>query len=113
MIDAGPEKPIAVFTHHPPFVVTEGPDAHHFESRDMAVRLRRALHHSDRIVAVFTGHVHRAVSGDVAGIPASAMPSIATSLRKGEYPAYMKSRPVYHLHRFDSEAGFISQTRIV
>src|SRR5690348_9125564 len=34
LIDAEPKKPIAVFTHHPPFEVTVGPDRFHFESMD-------------------------------------------------------------------------------
>jgi hypothetical protein len=41
------------------------------------------------------------------------MPCIATTLRKGEYPACMKALPVYHLHRFDPAWGFSIETRIV
>ena len=113
LIDAEPSKPIAVFTHHPPYAVTEWRDAHHFESKDMAMRLRATMLGSERVRAVFSGHVHRASVGNVETIPATAMPSIATNLRNGEYPEHMKSRPVYYLHQFDPEAGFISQSRIV
>jgi 3',5'-cyclic-AMP phosphodiesterase len=107
------DKPIAAFTHHPPFEVTVGPDRLHFESQDIMSELRRALQHSGRVVAVFSGHVHRATAGDVAGIPATVMPSIATTLRKGEYPANMRRCPVYHIHRFDPVWGFVTETRIV
>ena len=41
------------------------------------------------------------------------MPSIATTLRKGDYPAHMKTCPVYHIHRFDPVWGFATETRIV
>jgi len=34
-------------------------------------------------------------------------------LRKGEYPLQMKTRPVYHIHRFDPAWGFITEARIV
>jgi 3',5'-cyclic AMP phosphodiesterase CpdA len=94
MIDAETTKPIAVFTHHPPFEVTVGPDPLHFETPDVMSELRRALQHSGRVVGVFSGHVHRAAAGHVASIPAIVMPCIATTLRKGEYPAQMKIRPV-------------------
>jgi len=79
----------------------------------MMERLRQALQHSDRVAAVFSGHVHRAAEGSVGPIPATVVQCIATTLRKGDYPARMKTRPVYHLHRFDPDWGFVSQTRIV
>ena len=112
LVEAETAKPIAVFTHHPPFLVTEGPDQIHFENRQTMLRLRSALHHSGRVVAVFSGHVHRAASGHVAHIPAMVMPAIATTLRHGQYPAHLTSRPVYQVHRFDPTLGFTSETRI-
>jgi 3',5'-cyclic AMP phosphodiesterase CpdA len=113
MIDAETTKPIAVFTHHPPFEVAVGPDRLHFEAPEAMAELGDALQHSGRIVAVFSGHVHRAAEGHVAGIRASVMPAVATTLRKGEYPPQMRMRPVYHVHRFDSLWGFATETRIV
>lgn len=113
LIDAETTKPIAVFTHHPPFEVAVGPEPLHFENRDSMSRLRQALQHSGRVVAVFSGHVHRAAAGDVANIPATVMPSIATTLRKGQYPDHMKTLPLYQVHRFDPVWGFASETHIV
>jgi 3',5'-cyclic AMP phosphodiesterase CpdA len=112
LIDAEPTKRIAVFAHHPPFAVPVGPDRLHFEAPEMMARLRQALQHSGRVVAVFSGHVHRAAEGHVGNIPASVMPCIATALRRGEYAAHMKMRPVYHVHRFDPAWGFATETRI-
>ncbi|HZP76046.1 MAG TPA: metallophosphoesterase [Pseudolabrys sp.] len=113
LIDAEPTKPIAVFAHHPPFMVPVGPDPLNFETPEMMERLRRALQHSGRVVGVFSGHVHRPSEGDVEGIPAIVVPCIATTLRKGEYPAHMKSRPVYYLHRYDPAWGVTTEARIV
>jgi 3',5'-cyclic AMP phosphodiesterase CpdA len=112
-IDAETKKPIAVFAHHPPFEVKVGPDPFNFETPEMMERLRRALQHSGRVVAVFCGHVHRGTAGHIASIPAIVMPCIATTLRKGEYPPHMKARPVYYLHRFDPVWGLITEARIV
>jgi 3',5'-cyclic-AMP phosphodiesterase len=112
LIEAETEKPIAVFTHHPPFEVNVGPDPIHFETLEAMSRLRDGLQHCGRVVAVFSGHVHRAASGYVGRIPATVTQCIATTLRKGEYPAPMRTRPVYHVHRFDRAWGFTTETRI-
>lgn len=113
MIDADSRKPIAVFAHHPPFDVPVGPDPINFGTAAMLERLRQAVQHSGRVVAVVSGHVHRGTAGCVGNIQATVMPSIATTLRKGEYPADVKTRPVYHIHRFDPAWGFAVESRIV
>lgn len=113
MIDAEPSKPIAVFAHHPPFVVPVGPDPINFETPEMMERLRQAMQHSGRVVAGFSGHVHRATAGHVGDIRVAVVPCIATTLRRGEYPAHVKRCPVYYLHRFDPRWGFVTESRIV
>jgi 3',5'-cyclic-AMP phosphodiesterase len=113
LIDAETTKPIAVFTHHPPFEVTVGPDRFHFETPEPMSRLRETLQHCGLVVAIFSGHVHRAAEGYVGSIPATVMPCIATTLRKGEYPPHMKRTPVYHIHRIDPVWGLASEARIV
>lgn len=113
MIDADRTRPVAAFAHHPPFEVAVGPDRINFETPETMQRLRRALQHSGRVVAVISGHVHRGTAGHVGSIPATVMPSIATTLRKGEYPARMKTCPVYHIHRYDPAWGFTVESRIV
>jgi len=106
-------KPVAVFTHHPPFEATQCPDPFQFDTREGMLRLRNALRNIDGLAAIFCGHVHRFDMGDVEGTRALAMPSIATTLRKGEYPEAMVARPVYQIHRFDPARSFVTQTRIV
>ncbi|KAB2882752.1 MAG: hypothetical protein F9K38_07215 [Pseudorhodoplanes sp.] len=113
MIDAELTKPIAVFTHHPPFEVTVGPDSINFATSDAMCALARAIQHSGRVIAVFSGHVHRATAGHIGTIPAIVAPCIATGLRKGAYPEAVKSRPVYYLHRFDPVWGFATESRVV
>ena len=113
LIDAETTKPVAVFTHHPPFVVTVGPHPLHFETPEPMSRLQQALQHSGRVIAVFSGHVHRAATGYVGSIPASVVQCTATTLRKGEYSPHMEIRPIYQVHRFDPDWGFGTETRIV
>jgi 3',5'-cyclic AMP phosphodiesterase CpdA len=113
MIDAEPGKPIAIFAHHPPFVVSVGPDPIHFETPEIMTGLQQALQHSGRVIAVFCGHVHRGTSGHVRSIPVIVAPCIATSLRRGKYPTRMTMRPVYYIHRFDPIWGFVTETRII
>jgi 3',5'-cyclic-AMP phosphodiesterase len=112
LIDAEATKPIAIFAHHPPFEVSVGPDPLNFETPEMMLRLRQVLQNAFRVVASFSGHVHRAAEGRIGNIPATVVPCIATTLRKGEYPTYMKMRPVYYVHRFDPRWGFATETRI-
>ena len=111
--DAATGKPIAVFAHHPPFEVKVGPHPINFEAPEAMTRLQQALQRAGQVVAVFSGHVHRAAAGYVGSIPATVVQCIATTLRKGEYPPHMKIRPVYQVHRFDPVWGFASETRIV
>jgi 3',5'-cyclic-AMP phosphodiesterase len=59
LIEAEKSKPIAVFAHHPPFEVKVGPDPINFETLETMQRLCQALQHSGRVIAVFSGHVHR------------------------------------------------------
>jgi hypothetical protein len=75
--------------------------------------LQEALQRRGRIVGLFSGHVHRAAAGRIGDMPASVVPCIATSLRKGDYPPRMKTCPVYHLHRFDPVWGFVTESRAV
>ena len=113
MIDADTTRPIAVFAHHPPFEILVGPDRTHFDDMAAMARLRTALQHSGRISGVFCGHVHRPTTGLVGHIPATVATSLATTLRKGEYPAGITDRPIYLLHRFDPDGRFVTKTQIV
>ena len=113
LIEAESHKPIAVFMHHPPFTVTVGPDPLNFVTPDAMAHLQRSLERSGRVVAVFCGHVHRSTCGRIGDIPVMVAPCTATTLRKGDYPQQMQSRPVYHLHRLNSACELVTEVRIV
>jgi 3',5'-cyclic-AMP phosphodiesterase len=113
LIDAEKSKPVAVFAHHPPFEVKVGPEPFNFENPEMMERLQGTLQRSGKVIAVFSGHVHRGTAGHIGSIPVIVVPCVATTLRKGEYPARMQACPVYYLHRFDPAWGFITEARVV
>ncbi|MCB1462933.1 MAG: metallophosphoesterase [Nitratireductor sp.] len=116
-IEADTTRPVAVFMHHPPFMVPVGPDPLNFETPEILENVRRTLQRSSRVIHVFSGHVHRGTAGEVGGATATVMPSVATALRWGDYPQHMKSRPVYHIHRYEPAfgpfGGFSTESRIV
>ncbi|MGI9352662.1 MAG: metallophosphoesterase [Rhizobiaceae bacterium] len=112
MINQEPDRPIAVFTHHPPCEITVGPNLIHFEAGDAMPYLQKALLSSGQVISVFSGHVHRSTTGVVEDIPVNVATAVATPLRRGEYPDHMENRPVYCLHRYDETVGFVTETRI-
>jgi 3',5'-cyclic AMP phosphodiesterase CpdA len=113
LIEAEPRRPIAVFMHHPPFTVQVGPDPLNFVSQEAMATLQHALERSRRVVAVFCGHVHRSTCGRVGSIPVMVAPCTATTLRKGDFPPQMRTRPIYHLHRLNSACELVTEVRIV
>ncbi|MGD9867203.1 MAG: metallophosphoesterase [Hyphomicrobiales bacterium] len=112
LLERDPDRPAVVCSHHPPFRVPVGPDPVNFVTQDSMERLAGAIAQAGQIVAVLSGHVHRLTGGTVGTTPAIVTTSIATTLRKGEYPAEMEGRPVYYLHRHDPARGFASEVRI-
>lgn len=113
LIEAEPRKPIAVFMHHPPFLVSVGPDPLNFVTAEAMASLQRTLQRSGRVVAVFCGHVHRSTWGHIGAIAVMVAPCTATSLRKGDFPPQMQGRPVYHLHRLNAAGELVTEVRLV
>lgn len=112
-LDADTARPAAVFCHHPPFAVSVGPVAINFTRPEIMEALASALQRPGQVTGIFCGHVHRAFKGHAGKIPAIVMPSIATTLRYGDYPPELKSCPLYYIHRFDGHGKFTTEARIV
>jgi 3',5'-cyclic-AMP phosphodiesterase len=113
LIEAESHRPTAVFMHHPPYTVTVGPDPLNFVTAEAMASLQGTLERSGRVIAVFCGHVHRSTWGRIGKIPVMVAPCTATTLRKGDFPPRMQSRPVYHLHRLNSACELVTEVRIV
>ena len=107
-----PARPTALFMHHPPFDVPPAPDPFSYQRRRAAADLATVVSRHPQLVRIFAGHMHRPSMAEVGGVTASTVPSVAVDLRKGRYPQAMAGRPVYQVHRFEDDWGFISETRI-
>jgi Icc protein len=103
-----PDKPVAVFLHHPPFDIPGADEAYkfQFESREAAERLTDVLARFEQVVQIFCGHAHRATQVQMNGIPASSMASIAVDLRVGESAQAPSSAPRFQIHRYVAGQGF-------
>lgn len=112
MLAQDPAKPVVAFTHHPPFEVLVGPERFHFDDLGVMRRLADLLQRPGRVAALISGHVHRPTTGRVGAIPAVVMPSVATGLRYGDYPASMTDRALYFVHRFRPDGGFSTETQV-
>ncbi len=112
MIQSEETKPIAVFMHHPPCAINVGPDRFHFDNLDSMANLCDLLQRSDRVISIFCGHVHRSTTGWIENIPINVATAVATQLRWGDFPENLTKIPVYNLHHYDHEWGFMTETRI-
>ncbi len=108
-----PARPTALFMHHPPFDVSTSLYPFQYNCRQAVTELATVVSRHNHVVRIFTGHSHRPYVAHFGGTVASTMPSVAPDLRQGDYPAAMADRPVYQLHRFDAQGGFVSETRLV
>lgn len=109
-LDDTPNRPTALFLHHPPFEVVESKYPWQFEERASVDRLDRILRGRDSVVRLFCGHAHRDARGTVGGVPAGTVPSVAVDLRLGDFGDEVGKAPVYQLHRFDG-ATFTTELR--
>ena len=103
-------RPALIFMHHPPFVVHASKYPVQFEDWGSVDRLAGALAGQDHVAAIFCGHSHRAAEGEVGGVPASSMPSVAVDLRLGDFPAEFASAPLFRLHSLDRAGNVKSKT---
>ncbi|MEM7224531.1 MAG: metallophosphoesterase [Pseudomonadota bacterium] len=108
-----PEKPVALFFHHPPFDVMAAKDPFQYESRENVARLAEVLDQGGQEIRIFCGHSHRLARGQVGRVEVTTLPSVAVDLRLGDYPLEQQGRPLFQLHRHSPGAGFTTTTHAV
>lgn len=113
LINNNSNKPVLIFSHHPPFEAKACPDPFQFTDRQSANNLIADLQKIDHFQAFFCGHVHRFDIGTVCGAPAFAMPSITTSLRWGDYPSHLVETPIYQIIEVHDNQTVSVETRVV
>jgi 3',5'-cyclic AMP phosphodiesterase CpdA len=114
-LDEQPDRPTAIFMHHPPFPTGLG----HMDSINCrnAPAMADLLRQRQNIERVACGHHHRSIQIRWAGTIGSVSPSVAhqvvLDLLPHEDATFAMEPPGYHLHLWQPGAGLITHTAFV
>lgn len=97
MLAQNPDKPLAIFMHHPPFEAHEIPDPRQFDDWTEVQRFSDLIAGCENLIGIWCGHVHRNIDSNVGLVPASAITCLACDLRKGELTPLQRTEPVYKM----------------
>lgn len=98
-----PDKPTALFMHHPPFAVTTSKYPFQFDDQVLADAFLRQIAQHKQVVHMFCGHMHRDYSVQLETCHASCVPSLPPDNRLGEFAPELEGRPLYQLHRWNAD----------
>ncbi|MEM1139644.1 MAG: phosphodiesterase [Pseudomonadota bacterium] len=105
-LDEQPEKPTLLLLHHPP--VRTGIDWMDIPDRDWHAGFGDVLKGRTNVLAVLSGHMHRAIMGTAGGVPvhvaASVSHQLALDLDPAALPKLAFEPPAYMLHVFEDGA---------
>ncbi len=109
-----PERPTAVFLHHPPFLTgVAATDASRCRDGDA---LATVIARHPNVALVGAGHAHRAVHRPWAGTVAQICPSVAWAVALDLAPdaplRLVAERPGFQLHRWTGD-GFVTHTEFL
>ena len=99
-----PDKPTALFMHHPPFEVPTSKYPFQFDDPVLADAFLRLIRQNTQIVHLFCGHMHRDFGVKLETCYASVTPSLVPDNRLGDFAEDLKGRPLFHLHRWNPDA---------
>lgn len=105
-----PDKPTALFMHHPPFEVTSSKYPFQFDDPVLAETFLDLIAQHKQVVHMFCGHAHREFSVNLKTCTASCVPSLPADNRLGEFAAGMEGKPLYQLHRWNADTASFETT---
>lgn len=105
MLKEQPNKPTALFMHHPPFEVTTSKYPFQFDDKVLADAFLGLIAQHKHVVHMFCGHAHRDFSVELETCVASVTPSLPPDNRLGEFEDGMDDHPLYQLHRWNADTG--------
>lgn len=113
---AAATEPVLVAMHHPPFRAGIGfMDVIGLTDREAFAAV---LARHDNVRRIISGHVHRVIVGEVAGVPAVSIPGVAhqvvLALNEATPPGIVMEPPTYGVHIVDgdgsvSHVGFVGE----
>ena len=114
-LDEAPDRPTAIFMHHPPFVTgIEYMDGMVLEN---PAGLADVLASRGQVARILCGHLHRPIQTMLGHIPVSVAPStcfqIQLKLKDSPGIALTREPPAYQLHLWRPESGLVTHTAYV
>ena len=105
LLSQAPEKPAAVFMHHPPFDVPVAPEPFQFLDPDNAADCLNILKRHQSVRGLYCGHMHRPYESRINNSPAVVMTAVALGVRFGETGPVAPTTPLFLLHEFAPDAA--------
>lgn len=114
-LDEAPDRPTAIFMHHPPFVTGIG----HMDRMGLEnpSALADVLALRSQVVRILCGHLHRPIQTMLGRVPVSVAPSTCfqIQLKLDDSPGIALTRepPAYQLHIWRPDSGLVSHSAYV
>lgn len=111
----GPDRPTAIFMHHPPFLT--GIAHMDVQNCDAGEALGALIESHPQVIRILCGHVHRPIQLLWHGVTASIAPSlshyVALDLGENSPPSFFIEPAACQLHQWREDTGLISHLSFI
>ena len=115
LVAEAPDRPTAIFMHHPPFLT--GITHMDVQNCDAGDALGALIESHPQVMRVMCGHVHRPIQLQWHGVTASIAPSpshnVALDLREDGPPCFFIEPAACQLHQWREDTGLISHLSFI